>query len=188
MSTTHTALEMSLGDFEGAWAVASMGAGTSGSVAVDAAGMTDTGVINSLHAIQQHMRTANIARIALAGQIAERSRASLGEAGMARKAGYGRAALMVAAICSITPAEAFRLCEVGLATRTRTAIDGTPLPARYPVVAAAISGGTLGVDSAAVIVKELDAASTRCSVEAREAGEAVLMEMAGQYSVEGTCD
>jgi hypothetical protein len=89
----------------------------------------------------------------------------------------------VAEVFGITVGEAMRLCDVGLATRTPTAIDGTPLPARYPVVAAAITDGTLGVDSAAVIVRELDAASVRCSASAREVGEAALVELAGQYTV-----
>ena len=61
--------------------------------------------------------------------------------------------------------------------------DGTLLPSRYPVIASAIADGTLGVDSAAVIVKELDAASVRCSASAREVGEATLVEMAGRYTV-----
>jgi hypothetical protein len=51
------------------------------------------------------------------------------------------------------------------------------------VVAAAITDGTLGVDSAAVIVKELDAASTGCSASAREVGEATLVDFEWQYTV-----
>jgi hypothetical protein len=183
MSTTTAPLEVSLGDFARAWADASPGAVGSGSASADAAGMTDTGLLSAVAAMGAHQRVIDGSRAALAGELAHRSQLSLGSEGMARKAGHAKPALFLAELWTITVGEAIRLCEVGLATRSRTALDGTPLPARYPVVAAAIAAGTLGVDSAAVIVKELDAASVRCSVDAREAGEATLVELAGQYTV-----
>jgi hypothetical protein len=183
MSTTHAPLEESLGDFERAWTDATLGGGTSGSVSADVTAMTEPAVMGVSAPLRALQRQTNLYMIAVAGFIADHSRPSLGTDGMARKAGHAKPAQLVAQLFGITVGEAIRLCDVGLATRSRTALDGTPLPARYPVVAAAIADGTLGVDSAAVIVKELDAASVRCSVDAREAGEVTLVEMAAQYSV-----
>jgi hypothetical protein len=183
MTTTHVALEVSLGDVERAWADAAAGGFTSGTGAADAAGMGDTGLMTVIAAIGSHQRSFDSLRVAAAGEIAHRSQLSLGTDGMARKAGHAKPAQYLAELWTITVGEAMRLCEVGLATRSRIALDGTPLPARYPVVAAAITDGTLGIDSAAVIVKELDAASVRCSVDAREVGEAALVDLAAQYTV-----
>ncbi len=183
MSTTHEALDLSLVDVERAWADAAAGGFTSGSVSADAAGMGDTGLLSVIAAIGTHQRSFDAVRVAAAGEIAYRSQLTLGTDGMARKAGHAKPGAFLAELWTITVGEAIRLCDVGLATRSRTALDGSPLPARYPVVAAAITDGTLGVDSAAVIVKELDAASVRCGVDARDVGEATLVEMAGAHTV-----
>jgi len=213
MSTTHAALGVSLGDFERAWAEASVGGVSSDSVSAqslsaqslsaqslsaqslsapslsapslsgDAAGMVDSGVLDVAAAMATLQRAVDAPRVVIAGEIAYRSQLILGTEGMARKAGYAKPALFLAELWTITVGEGMRLCDVGLATRPRTALDGTPLPARCPVIASAIADGTLGVDSAAVIVRELDAASVRCSTSAREVGEATLVEMAGQYTV-----
>ncbi len=183
MPTTHALLDVSLGDFERVWTDATLGGGTSGSVSADVAAMTEVAVLGVSAPLRALQRQTNLYMIAVAGFIADHSRPSLGTDGMARKAGHAKPAQLVAELFAITVGEAIRLCDVGLATRTRTALDGTPLPAEYSNVAAAIAEGTLGVDSAAVIVKELDAASVRCTVEARDVGEATLVELAGQYSV-----
>jgi hypothetical protein len=183
MSITTTPLEESLGDFERAWADAAVGGFPSESLSADAAGMVDSGVLDVAAALATFQRSVDAPRVVIAGEIAHRSQLFLGIDGMARKAGHAKPAQFLAELWKITVGEAIRLCEVGIATRSRTGLDGSRLPARYPVVAAAITDGTLGVDSAAVIVKELDAASTRCSASAREVGEATLVDFAEQYTV-----
>ncbi len=81
---------------------------------------------------------------------------------MARRAGYARPALILAAWWTITVAEAQRLCAVAAAIRAGRALDGSELPARYPAVATSAAAGVLALDSAAVIVRELEAACLRC--------------------------
>ncbi len=150
---------------------------------VDPVGLPDQGVLDAAMSVGDDFRAVNIRRVAVAGEVAFRSQLSLGAEGMARRAGHARAALLVAELWKITTGEAYRLCEVGMAIRLRTAIDGSPLPARYAAVGDAVRGSTLGVESAAVIVKELDAASTRCSQAARDMAEQQLVDLAGGFTV-----
>ncbi len=183
MSTAITPLDVSLDTFVRGWAAASPGGVLSRSASVDVTGMTEPDVLANAAALRAHLRATDSHRIAIAGFVADHSRLTLGSEGMARKAGHARPAQLVADMFGITVGEAMRLCEVGLATRARTAIDGSSLPADYPVVAAAIADGTLGLDSAAAIVKELAAASIRCNSSARAVGEATLVSLADGYSV-----
>jgi hypothetical protein len=133
--------------------------------------------------VAAEQRILDARRVRIAGELASRSVPSLGSEGMSRCAGYARPALMLADLWKITVAEAQRLCDVGLAVRPRTALDGTELPSRYPAVAAAVDSGSLGVESAAVIVHELEAASLRCSDDARHRAERELVTRADDFSV-----
>jgi len=89
----------------------------------------------------------------------------------------------LAELWQISVAEARRVCEVGVAVRPRPALDGSLLPARYPALGAALENLTLGVEAAAVIVRELDQAASFCSASARAAGEQLLVEHAPGLSV-----
>jgi hypothetical protein len=67
--------------------------------------------------------------------------------------------------------------------RPRFGFDGTPLPAAFPAVREALGDGVLGVDAAAVIVKELRTAAPRCSPEALLDAEQQLVRLAPQFTV-----
>jgi len=122
-------------------------------------------------------------RVRLAGELAAQSAVHLGADGIARRAGHSTPASFLAELWQISPAEAARLCDVGVAVRPRLAFDGSLLPARYPTVGAAVESLALGVDSAAVIVRELDQAAPYCSADARAAGERLLVEHAPGLTV-----
>ena len=122
-------------------------------------------------------------RVRLAGELAAQSAAHLGADGIARRAGHSTPASFLAELWQISVAEASRLCDVGVAVRPRLALDGSLLPARYPTVGAAVESLALGVDSAAVIVRELDQAAPYCSADARAAGERLLVEHAPGLTV-----
>jgi len=122
-------------------------------------------------------------RVRLAGELAAQSAVHLGADGIARRAGHSTPASFLAELWQISPAEAARLCEVGVAVRPRLALDGSALPARYSTVGAAVDGLVLGVEAAAVIVRELDQAAPYCSAESRAAGERLLVEHAPGLTV-----
>jgi len=94
-------------------------------------------------------------RVRLAGELAAQS----GPEALPRRAGHASAASFLAELWQISVAEASRLCDVGVAVRPRVALDGSLLPARYPSLGAAVDGLVLGVEAAAVIVRELDQAA-----------------------------
>ncbi len=176
-------LEHSVGAFAAEWA-ASVGAFTNpGDVSAAATTMTDDGVLRSAAALLQAQRALDVYKVSIAGEVTARSDAARGVEGMARRAGHGRPAHFLAELWSVSVAEAFRLCDVGRAIRPRMALDGTPLPAKYPTMHACVIEGVIGVDSAAVIVKELEAAAPRCSTENLLMAERGLVERAGEFTV-----
>jgi len=124
-------------------------------------------------------RAMDVIRVRLAGELAAQS----GADAFARRAGHAQPASFLAELWQISIAEAKRLCDVGVAVRSRVALDGSMLPARYPTLAGAIETLALGVEAAAVIVRELDQAAPYCSASARAAGEQLLVEHAPGLSV-----
>jgi len=124
-------------------------------------------------------RALDAIRVRLAGELA----AQAGPDALARRAGHASAASFVAELWQISPAEAARLCDVGVAVRPRLALDGSLLPARYPSLGLAVENLVLGVEAAAVIIRELDQAAPYCSPDARAAGERLLVEHAPGLTV-----
>jgi hypothetical protein len=145
--------------------------------------VTTTTLLAELAAVAAEQRALDARRVALAGELAALSDRSLGEAGVARRAGFRSAAFMLEELWQVSVGEARRFCEVGLATRARQALDGSPLPARFEFVADGIASCTLGVAAAGVIVRELEAASVRCSAQARREAEELLVSRAAEFTV-----
>ncbi|MBK4346014.1 HNH endonuclease signature motif containing protein [Lacisediminihabitans changchengi] len=128
-------------------------------------------------------RVVATAQTAVAGQLVQRSATHLGAEGLARSAGHSTPALFLAELWQIGPADAGRLCVVGEATRSPRALDGSPLPARYPAVSEGLSQLAISVEAASVIVRELDHATPFCTADARLAGERVLVDHAPGLTV-----
>ena len=136
--------------------------------------LTDAGTVQ---------RSLDAIRVRLAGELVSQSAPHIGTEGIARRAGHATPASFLAELWQISVAEARRLCEVGVAVRPRTALDGSLLLARYPALADAIGSLAFGVEVAAVIVRELDLAAPFCSASARAAGERLLVEHAPGLTV-----
>src|SRR3954447_15291426 len=79
-------------------------------------------------------RALEHAETRVAGELAHRSTPHLEADGLARRAGHSKPGLFLAELWQVNPAEGTRLCAVGEATREVTALDGSPLPARYPAL------------------------------------------------------
>jgi len=124
-------------------------------------------------------RSLDAIRVRLAGELAAQS----GPDAVARRAGHASPASFLAELWQISVAEARRLCDVGVAVRPRNAPDGSLLPARYPTLGVAVESLALGVEAAAVIVRELDQAAPFCTASARAAGEQLLVEHAPGLTV-----
>src|SRR4051812_14369499 len=123
-------------------------------------------------------RALEHAETRVAGELAHRSAPHLEADGLARRAGHSKPGLFLAELWQIRPSEGARLCAVGEATREVTALDGSALPARYPVLGDALAAGGVSIEAAAVILHELDQAAPFCTADSRLAGERVLVEHA----------
>ncbi|MES2170091.1 MAG: DUF222 domain-containing protein [Actinomycetota bacterium] len=134
--------------------------------------LTDRDLLVAASRVGAEHRALEVRRAAVAGELASRPE-------MVQLAGHARPALMLAELWGISTAEAHRLVEVGLATRARVAIDGSPLPARFELVGAVLLD--IGVEKAAIVVRELTRAN--CSFDARAEGERALVERAAGFTV-----
>ena len=135
-------------------------------------------------AIEDAGRLVDGLRVAAAGEIDDRSRYGLGSDALPVKFGLKRAAQLVERLTRVTPAEAARRVRVGAAVRSRTHLDGTPLPPEHAPLAVAMADGQIGIDAAAVIVRCLDQAKATATAEDIEVAEVALVEAATQ----GTAD
>ncbi|WP_148040149.1 13E12 repeat family protein, partial [Cryobacterium tepidiphilum] len=180
MSGSTDALVASVGELADAWAGAlhfAQPAGM-GDAEVDAAGMSDAGLMESLRAGFAVKREVDALLARLAGQVVERSRVSLGQEGLAKRTGNASAAMLLAEIGRITVAEASRLCRVGAATATPVTLLGERLPVAFPAVAEALSAGRIPVDAAEAIMSNLEQARANANPEDLAFAEEALVEFA----------
>ena len=165
----------------GATAALSPGATAALSPGATAARMSDAGIIRALEATFAAGRQVEALLVALAGEIVTRSRRSLGPESLASRLGATSASALVAEVGRIGASEATRLCRVGDATAERTSLIGEYLPARYSALAAAVVEGEIPVESARVIVTQLDQASGRAEPADVLAAEEALVEFARSH-------
>lgn len=97
---------------------------------------------------------SNIIRIT--ADLAECSRRDLGRARLSAINADSSPAATLARIGRITKSEAFRFVSVARATTPTVTITGEQIAQRYPRLAAAIADGAIGLDTAAIIVGNLN--------------------------------
>ena len=146
-------------------------------------GLTDERLCAQTVEIEQLGRLLDTARVRVAAELADRSRFGLGNDSLAFRLGHGKAALLVEALTRVSPREAGRRTRLGASIRSPRGFDGELLPSAHPRVAAALELGSIGIDSAEVIVRCLDEAATRAGIsleaeENRTVAEEALVEVA----------
>ena len=119
------------------------------------AGLDDAAVLRLLIEVEAVGRRVDALRVALAGEVAERSRRELGRAGLAARLGCRSTVELVQRTTGASSPTVNRRIRLGAATRTSTSLTGTPVQPRFESVAAALDAGRLGFDSAAAIVDTL---------------------------------
>jgi hypothetical protein len=111
-----------------------------------------------------------------AAEIVERSRFELGSDGLSYRLGHRRGIHLVEDITRVAQTEAARRIRLGTAIRSRSTLDGRPLPAQFPHVAAAVTSGTMAMDAAAAVIRCLSqAAANGAEPEHLDAAEADLV-------------
>ena len=130
-------------------------------VSLQFATLTDGELCDSVSRLEAAGRLLDAARVQLAGEVEERSRIELGTGGLAYRFGHRRGAHLVEQLARVSQAEAVRRVRLGTAVRDRVSLLGEPLPPAYPVLATALADGSVGVDAAAAITRNLDLATRR---------------------------
>jgi hypothetical protein len=129
-------------------------------------------------AVEEAGRLLDSMRVSTAGEIDDRSRYGLGSDGLAFRFGHRRGAQLVEQLTRVSPGEASRRVRVGRAIRPNTTLDGSVLPADYPLLSTAMAAGSVGIDAAAVIIRCLDDARRTATDDQVLTAETALVETA----------
>jgi hypothetical protein len=111
------------------------------------------------------LRGSEAALATMSAEVAERSDAVRGTAGLAAQHTYQRPSQLIEAITGLSSVTAGRLVRVGSRTSPRVSDSGLPLPPLFPAVGEALRDGLIGVETAEVITRELSLAAPRTTVE-----------------------
>lgn len=122
-----------------------------------AARMDDDELVAALVEVEAVGRRVDAARVALAAEVAERSRRELGPGGLARRLGCRTAVELIQRVTGVAGVTAGRRIKVGTAVRAGTTITGQVSAPRFPAVAWGLEEGLLGVDAAVAVVEGLGA-------------------------------
>lgn len=111
-------------------------------------------------------------RVLGAGEVAERSRPSLGEEGLSARRGCRTPGELVERVTRVSGATARKRIRAAAPFRVATSLSGELLPARFPLVRRGVETGVLSMDAAEVIVQALgpalDHGATHADVAAAE--------------------
>ncbi|TBN56126.1 HNH endonuclease [Glaciihabitans arcticus] len=123
-------------------------------------------------------RLADALRVTAAAEVEARSRIELGPEGLSRRMGHARASHLVEQLTRASASSIASRLTVGRMIAPRATLDGTPLLALYPRVAAAVGCGEIGIDVARVITHNLEQAAPSCSVDDLATAETALVDQA----------
>lgn len=123
--------------------------------------LTDSELMLALAQQFETRRKTDAIIVRMIAEVAERSHPSLGRHGLAHRMMDSSAIASLIRVGRIGRQEAARFVRVATATSASLSITGETIAPRYPLLAAAIDDGTVGVDAAAAIVTNLDQASPR---------------------------
>ncbi len=138
-------------------------------------GLSDDGVLTALAEVEAIGRRVDSLRVTLAGELAERSRSSLGSDGLASKRGCRNAGELLRRVTLVSVATAGRRMRLGQSVLVRSTLTGNERPARFASVASGLASGSLGLDSAVAIVDGLTPVESRCLPDDFEAAERALV-------------
>jgi hypothetical protein len=124
-------------------------------------GLSDDRLLSTMAEAEELGRTVDALRVAVAAEVAERSRRSLGTNRLSAKKGCRTPYELIARITQVSERTAVKRGTLGEVLRRRETITGEILPPKLPVVASAVAEGRLGMDTATVIAAALTAVAGR---------------------------
>jgi Domain of unknown function (DUF222) len=153
---------------------------------IDRAALGDDELVAVLRADERVGRFSDASRVLDAGEVAERSRYELGAAGLSMRLSERKPNNFIEQMTLIPQAEASRRIRIGLAIRQRQSLLGEHLPPERPLVAEAMMGGLIGIDTAATILHSLKQAELGCDAtpDRMDAAELALVEKGARESAD----
>ena len=155
-------------------------------VSAEVAGLSDAEVVDLLAPLEGMGRQADSLRVRAAGEIDARSGRDR-ESSLARRCDCASAVGLLEQLTHVAPAELRARIRLDRLTRAAVALTGEELPSAYPVVAAALQAGVLGVDVATHLTDAFERASRVAAIDPVEAAtaerEIVHATVAGFYGV-----
>ena len=125
-------------------------------------------VLEAVSVVGQLQGILDAVKVEVAGELVACSKLQ-GEENAVRRAGHASAESLLSALWGVSVATAGMFCRVGASPFER--------------VGAGVADGSVSVEKAAVIVRELEKAAVACSADALATGEQVLVGFAPGYSV-----
>jgi Domain of unknown function (DUF222)/HNH endonuclease len=138
-------------------------------------GLTDENLLSTIRDIETLGRQVDALRVAAAGELAARSRTELGAAGLAARKGCRNANELLQRLTRVSGATGAARLGLAAVTRPDVTISGTPIPAAFEHVRAALDAGNLGIDAAIALTKNLAPLGERVHPEALDAAERELV-------------
>jgi Domain of unknown function (DUF222) len=127
--------------------------------------VSDDVLLEATALLERIGRRADHSRVAVAGEIDERSRRELSIDGLAARKGCRSASELIQRVTRVSGLTASRRLALAARIRPTIALSGHVGPAQFPSLARAIKSGRLGVDSAAAITNGLAPTIERSSQE-----------------------
>jgi hypothetical protein len=152
--------------------------------AASVAGLDDEMLCRFTVELEAHGRLVDALRVAVAGEVSERSRPELGSAGLSERNGFTRGAHLLERLTRVSAAEVVRRVRLGTVLRAGMGLSGSPVESRYGVLAAAMFSGEVDTSAAVNIVRCLDQAGRTASVDDLITAESILVEIAAREPVD----
>jgi len=142
-------------------------------VSVD--GLSDEGLLAAVREIETLGRHVDALRIAAAGSLAARSRTEDGAAGLAARKGCRSANELLQRLTQVSGATGASRISLAALIRPGVALSGALMPAAFDHVRAAMEAGSLGIDAAVAVTRNLAPIADRVHPDALDAAEAELV-------------
>lgn len=155
---------------------------TDGDPSVLVGQFSDPGLLAVVRAVGAVIRQAESLSAVLAAEVARRSPVGQRSGNLARSAGHASPGSLVAASRGGQIGRAIDLVKVGEGTAARRTLQGEPLPAVHPHVAAGLYAGTISVDVAHLIITMLERVAPGANPIELESTEAMLADQATRFT------
>src|SRR3954453_22430166 len=141
-------------------------------------GLPDEELLAEAAALEEAGRVLDARRMAVAAEVQWRSRPQLRDNGLAARQGERNGVDLLVKECRISTREARRRIAIGSPLAPRLSLTGEEVVGRFPALAAAVTAGSVPLDSARIIVDTLAPLRRRVPLEELTAAEEALTEEA----------